>query len=384
MLQELNAWVVGASLLDGWDKVPFGFWTVVFFVFGAIVGSFLNVCICRMPDGVSVVTPASRCPKCGDRIPWYLNIPILSWIALRGKCRQCKTKISVRYPIVEFMTAILFAGVWMRYGDLGDVAGTLVLTLALGIFCSGLVVASFIDIDHFIIPDAITLGGIAAGFLASLLAPGLHGEEVAYMALQSSFLGIVVGGGIVYAALRIGKALFGRKKYPIESGQRAEFGETGIQIGEDTIPYEDVFYRKTDRVLASATRVELPDRCFWNCDVSLSPEKLVVGSETYNPSEVSRMSLEAPAVVIPREAMGFGDVKFMAAIGAFLGWEATLFSIMASSILGAFAGVGAILIGKQEWSSRIPYGPYIALAAILWIFGGDVWMTRFITTGALF
>ena len=117
--------------------------------------------------------------------------------------------------------------------------------------------------------------------------------------------------------------------------------------------------------------IELVDRCYKQARVRLSPDRLLIGEENFKPEEVHHMELVADRMVLPREAMGFGDVKFMAAIGAFLGWQATIFSLMVSSIIGAVVGIALILLRKQEWSSRLPYGPYIAIAAAIWIFGGN-------------
>ena len=119
-----------------------------------------------------------------------------------------------------------------------------------------------------------------------------------------------------------------------------------------------------------ATRIELADRCYPKAAVRLTPTHLQIGDDTFKPEDVPHMEALADRIVLPREAMGFGDVKFMAAIGAFLGWPAVLFSLMMSSIIGALVGLGLIAAKKQEWSSRLPYGPYIALAAMLWIFRG--------------
>jgi leader peptidase (prepilin peptidase)/N-methyltransferase len=116
--------------------------------------------------------------------------------------------------------------------------------------------------------------------------------------------------------------------------------------------------------------VELADRCYKNVLVRLMPEKLLIGDEQLNPEDVPHLEAVSSEIILPREAMGFGDVKFMAAIGAFMGWQATLFSLMVSSIIGAIVGVTLIACGKREWSSRLPYGPYIAAAAVIWMFGG--------------
>src|SRR2546421_12398237 len=166
-----------------WAAVPFQFWSAVFFLFGCIVGSFLNVCIHRMPLGLSIVSPPSHCPHCQYAIPWYLNIPLVTWLYLRGKCRNCGAPISIRYFLVELLTALLFLSCWLAFGH-----QSAWLALVYAIFLSGLVVATFIDFEHFIIPDEITIGGMGAGFLCSFLLPLLHGETSLAGAMKQSFL----------------------------------------------------------------------------------------------------------------------------------------------------------------------------------------------------
>ena len=148
------------------------------------------------------------------------------------------------------------------------------------------------------------------------------------------------------------------------------FTETALVYEEKTIPFEDLFYRKSDTITIEARYVELIDRCYRNIAVRLSPERLELGEEVMDPESVQHMEVVTEKMVLPQEAMGFGDVKFMAAIGAFLGWEATVFSLMVSSIIGSLVGLTLIVLKRQAWSSRLPYGPYIALAALIWIFGG--------------
>lgn len=165
---------------------------VVAFSFGAIVGSFLNVCIYRVPAGESVVTPRSRCPECGEAIRWYCNIPIVSYFVLRGRCAGCGTKISSRYPLVEALTGGLFAMTLWCFG-------LSVATLVYWLFLSALVVITFIDLDHQIIPNSVSLPGIIIGVGASFFIPWHHWTD--------SLLGIALGGGslwlvaIVYLAL---------------------------------------------------------------------------------------------------------------------------------------------------------------------------------------
>ena len=151
--------------------VPFHFWSFTFFVFGCIVGSFLNVCIHRMPLGESVVSPPSHCPHCQYQIPSYLNIPLVTWLWLRGKCANCAAPISPRYFAVELLTGLTFLVTWLHFGGKGFPSPIIYCVLL-----AGFIVATFIDLEHFIIPDEITIGGIVVGLLLSAAAPALQGN----------------------------------------------------------------------------------------------------------------------------------------------------------------------------------------------------------------
>jgi leader peptidase (prepilin peptidase) / N-methyltransferase len=155
------------------------------------------------------------------------------------------------------------------------------------------------------------------------------------------------------------------------------FSETAVHLPDKEIPYEELFYRRSDVILLHARTVELVDRCYRDVLVRLTPDKLRIGDEELKPEEVPHMEAVSAEITLPREAMGFGDVKFMAAIGAFLGWQSVIFSMMVSSIIGSVVGITLIAVGKREWSSKLPYGPYIALAAAIWIFSGRRWWASF-------
>jgi len=359
-----------------WAAVPFHFWSVVFFVFGCIVGSFLNVCIYRLPLGQSVVSPPSHCPHCKYSIPWYLNIPLVTWLYLRGKCKNCGAAISSRYFLVELLSGVAFLSCWLGFGGYSPA-----VALLHGLFLAGLLVATFIDFEHFIIPDEITIGGMIAGVLCSVLVPALHQQTSRLLALKESLLGLGLGVGLVYSILRMGKLLFGRQKLTLPEETRIVFGETAVQLPDRTIPYEDVFYRPSDVIARQARTVELVDRCYKDVLVRLTPARLEIGEEKLNPEQVPHLEALSAEIVLPREAMGLGDVKFMGAIGAFLGWPAILFSLVISSFIGAVVGMVLVLAGRRALGSRIPYGPYIAVAAALWIFAGRdllAWYGRFI------
>jgi leader peptidase (prepilin peptidase) / N-methyltransferase len=255
----------------------------VVFTFGAVVGSFLNVCIHRMPLDQSIVTPRSHCPHCNARIGWADNIPLVSYLALRGKCRHCGARISARYFVVELLTAVLFLLMWLKLTewDQPPVQGIYFLK---GPICwmviAGLIVATFIDFEHYIIPNEITFGGVIVGLLLSTVYPPLMDADTIKLSLMRSLLGAVVGGLSLLTVAVVGKLIF------------------------------------------------------------------------------------------RKEAMGRGDVKLLAAIGALFGWQSTLFTILISSLLGGMIGLVLVLGRRKGWESRIPYGPYIAFGAVLWMFCG--------------
>jgi leader peptidase (prepilin peptidase) / N-methyltransferase len=352
-----------------WARVPFGFWTVSLFVFGCIVGSFLNVCIHRMPRGESIVSPPSHCPYCNYSIPWYLNIPLLTWLYLRGRCANCKAPISIRYFLVELLTGVVFAVCWIKFGN-----PTPALALVYCFFIAGLIVATFIDFEHFIIPDEITFGGIAVGFILSFLLPSMHFTKSASDSMQQSLLGVGVGVGILYGILRLGKLFFGRQRMALEPGTHVVFTETHMKWPGSEIEYGDVLYRTSDTIHFHAQQLEMIDRCYKDVEVSLRQNRLLVGEEVFDPNTVLHMEATLDELVLPREAMGLGDVKFMGAIGAFLGWQSVVFSLAVSSMIGSVVGVTLIALKKKEWSNRLPYGPYISMAVVIWIFYGREWI----------
>jgi leader peptidase (prepilin peptidase) / N-methyltransferase len=164
------------------DGMPPAFFIVVAAAFGAIVGSFLNVCIYRLPIGKSIAWPASACTSCGRELSWYENIPVLAYTVLRGRCRTCGAQISVRYPLIEALTGAMFACAWWYYGP-----GVLLVSRV--VFGCALIVLFAIDLEHHLLPNSITLPGIIVGFVFSLFtSPGW----------MASIIGIVVGGGVLW------------------------------------------------------------------------------------------------------------------------------------------------------------------------------------------
>lgn len=253
------------------------FYYIFYFVLGALFGSFANVIILRLPKGESIALPPSHCVQCKKKISWYDNIPIFSWFILCGKCRSCKAKFSIRYPTVEFLTAILFLLVYIKFNT-GQAVNFQIIEYLIFVFC--LVVVSMIDFDHMILPDVFTLSGIVIGLLGSLWSPD--------RTFLDSLIGVLVGGGFFWA-----------------------------------IAYFYYVWRGEDGI-------------------------------------------------------GGGDIKLTAWIGAVLGWQSIAFVVLASSILGSIVGLVLVIKTKGGLKLKIPYGPYLALGAVLYLFVGTTYKSWYL------
>jgi len=260
--------------------------TAFVFIFGLIVGSFLNVCIVRLPGGRSVVNPPSHCPRCRERIKFYDNIPLISFLILRGRCRSCGERISWRYPFVELLNGLLYVWILREFW----LSGEMLLVMA---FCSSLIVITFVDFDHQIIPDVITVPGMLVGltlapfFMSALRAPlpfnldHLLPHAGTYL---TGFLNSVIG-------LILGAA-------PL------------LAIGW--------IWEKLRHI----------------------------------------------------EAMGGGDIKLMGMVGSFLGWKGALLTIMLGALTGSLIGITLIMLRRQRMDKVIPFGPFLALGALVTAFYG--------------
>lgn len=278
-------------------------------LFGAIVGSFLNVVIYRLPLEKSIVTPGSHC-ACGKPIAWFDNIPVLSWFILRGKARCCGRPYSFRYAAVELLTAGLFLGCALQFGPAKALLGML--------FVACLVCATFIDLDHMIIPDPFTIWLAVIGVVAAFAFPALHGVTA-----EMPLLAHLRSGGVAIVGVMIGSALI-------------------LWI----------------KLLAEA--------------------------------------------VLRKEAMGFGDVTFMGAIGAFCGWQGALFAVFGGAIVGSVwvglarlwmlvAGKSAPIAPRAETADgqeteelgmgvHVPFGPMLAVGAAIYFLGADRWFDAYLGT----
>jgi leader peptidase (prepilin peptidase)/N-methyltransferase len=349
------------------------------FVLGASIGSFLNVCIYRMPLDLSVNEPKrSFCPSCKKSIPWHQNVPLLSWLILRGRCANCDGRIAFRYFGVELLTALLFLCVWRTFPP--------TMALAYWVFVALVIVATFIDFEHFIIPDQISIGGTVAGVVACLAVPELMDTDSRIAAVTRSILAAALGYLTLWMVLEAGKMAFGRKRIRLEAPTPFSWKRQGedadFVVGDERSLWSEYFARETDRLLLYCNEAKVDHRVFNDVTLEFHYNRVAVGGQEYVLDTVDDISGVVRELQIPREAMGRGDLKFLAAIGAFLGWRAVLFSIFAGSVLGSFVGLLTLILGKRVWSAKLPFGPYLAFGALTWMFFGAAlirWYIQLVT-----
>jgi leader peptidase (prepilin peptidase) / N-methyltransferase len=249
--------------------------------------------------------------------------------------------------------------------------------LSVWVILSVLVVTTFIDLEFFIIPDSMSKGGIVAGLLLSFLTPGLHNASTPVEAVILALAGALVGALILYLIGELGKRVFGRYKVILSAPTRFSLetlppDDRQILIDGERFLWSEHFFRKSDRIVVHATEVEINGSDYQNIDLTFFHDRLVAVRETIPLDKVTHLAGRALNATFPREAMGLGDVKLIAAIGSFVGWQGILFTIAAASFFGATFGIVAIVLGKRERSAKIPFGPYLALAAVIWLFWRDI------------
>ena len=370
--------------------LPSTFWTLAFFAFafGCCVGSFLNVVIYRVPRDMKVSEPKrSFCPACKYQIPIWLNIPILSWLMLRGKCANCKLPISPRYLLVELLTGLLFLAAFLHLGQLDRWTGWDHTIIAAWIFLALAVAGSFIDIEHQILPHSITWGGAAVGLICAALIPDLIVKDMSrWTTVLHSLGGALLGFAVIWIIVQLGKLAFGRLK--MEFAVSVPWSVTQEEGSEDVVlkvtgpdkvheeTWANIFSRESDRLIIKAPSAQLGTRSVENVILTMTNENVSVISqaggetETIPLEQIPSMSGTCLQVEQPREAMGMGDANWMACVGAFFGWKAVLFTILAGSCIGAALSLTMILLRRREWAARIPCGPYLAGGAIIWMFYG--------------
>ena len=341
------------------------------FVLGAVVGSFLNVCIYRWPVELSVNKPRrSFCPHCKQPIRWHQNLPLISWLVLGGRCANCGATIAFRYFAVELVTALAFLAIWQVF--------PWPMAIAYWIFVSLLIIGTFIDFEHFIIPDRVTIGGIVAGVVCSVTVPALMGTDSRIAAGVRSLLAAGLGYVILLIVLEAGKIAFGRKRIEFDTPTPFTWtkrdDDAHFIVGPEESLWSEYFAREKDRLLLQCDEVRIDEHEYGNVTLAFRYDRVNVDGHVLMLDDLTHISGVTRELVIPREAMGRGDLKFLAAIGAFLGWRAVLFSLFAGSLLGSVIGLVTLVVGKPVWSAKLPFGPYLAFGAVAWMFFGELFL----------
>jgi leader peptidase (prepilin peptidase)/N-methyltransferase len=345
------------------------FFSIFAFLLGAAVGSFLNVCIYRWPVDLSINRPRrSFCPACKQPIPWYQNLPLVSWLVLGGRCANCDTRISFRYFAVELVTALFFLAIWQRF--------PWPVAIAYWIFVSFLIIGTFIDFEHLIIPDRVTIGGMIAGVACSVIVPALMETDSRVAAGIRAALAAALGYVILWIVLEAGKIAFGRKRVQFDSPTPFTWTKRGddadFVVGTEESLWSEYFARENDRLLLQCDEVAIDRHEYGSVTLAFRYDRVHADARVLMLDDVTHISGVTRELVIPREAMGRGDLKFLAAIGAFLGWRAVLFSLFAGSLLGSIIGLITLVVGRPVWSAKLPFGPYLAFGAVVWMFFGEV------------
>ena len=346
-------------------------WLIPAFLIGACIGSFLNVVIYRVPLGMSVNEPKrSFCPKCRKDIPMWLNFPLVSWLWLRGKCKECGAPIAFRYFGVELLTAVLFAVTWYLFPPQ--------VVIFLWVMVSLLVAITFIDAEHLIIPTGLTWAGSVIGLGACAVWPqlpvmaGVGGNWLS--GLKHGGIGWVAGFVGLWFVVELGKMAFGKKAMKFEKAVEWHLKEPeGDQdpmlfvIDGDEIPWWDLFCRKSDRLLVETTDILVDGESVGGGSLVIRETEITLPDGSIKHlTKMKTLAGTATSVVIPREAMGIGDIHLLGMIGAFFGWTGVFFSLFAASI---FAIIAAI-IGRIGFGKQLPFGPFLAMGCLAWAYGG--------------
>jgi leader peptidase (prepilin peptidase)/N-methyltransferase len=335
--------------------------------FGAAVGSFLNVCVWRMPrEGLGVSKPArSFCPLCGAAIAWFDNLPVLSWLALGGRCRSCRAPIAARYPLVEALTGVLFAVVTDRF--LFETGGTLWGLGVLLVLMSALVVAVFIDIDLRILPDEVTVGGMHFLPIAMVLLPELRigsGQgsvcrllvwiSEAGAPLRGSGSGELLGTGTVVGVLVVVALVL------FVVGAAVYRAYRRWRLPEEPRRFRDVSLAGLLTAASGCLVLAIQLRPEW----ALSPSAYSLGACLLGMLAGSSMVWIIGVVatkIFRKPAMGFGDVKLMGLLGGMTGWSGALIGFLGACVLGSVWGIGRLIVSRDRY---LPFGPFLTIACV--------------------
>src|SRR2546423_1335308 len=270
---------------------PLAIYQIIFaafaFALGAVVGSFLNVCIYRLPLDLSVNKPRrSFCPSCKAQLTWYQNIPLLSWIFLRGKCANCGARIAFRYFAVELLTALLFLWVWKVF--------PWQIAIAYSVLVSLLIAATFIDFEHFIIPDEITIGGTVAGVIASAIVPQLMETASRGRAVLASAVSAALGYVVLWIVLEAGKKVFGKKRIKLDGPTPFSWTRKGddadFVVGDEQGLWSDYFSRETDQLILHCDEAIVAERNLGVADLRFHYDRVNVGGEQFALDALERIS----------------------------------------------------------------------------------------------
>lgn len=333
-------------------------------LFGLIVGSFLGCCVYRIPRDIPIWNPSrSFCPHCHSAIRWFDNVPVVGWIRLGGRCSFCKKPISWRYPLIELLTAGLFIAGTYRFG--------FPVALSIWLFYAALVAATFIDLELLLIPDVISFGCLVLGLLFSTIFPELHSTRSPWIGIGDSAIGALSGAAILFVIGELGKLAFGRYKLALNHPVAFRFENQVEQdrclfIDGERFGWDEHFFRGSDRIRLRASNIELNGEPLGDCEISFLGDHLQCGSQTVPLSEIKQLMGTTSDAEFPREAMGRGDVKLLAGIGSFVGWKGIMFCVPIAALVGSVFGVAVIMLGRRGLSARVPFGPFLSLAAILW------------------
>ena len=339
-----------------------------FGLFGACVGSFLNVVIYRLPRGLSVNEPRrSFCPQCKAPIPWYLNLPVISYLMLRGRTACCKRPYTARYCIVELACALLFAAVaWYFCTD--DILTQVLLCAWVALMLACLC----IDWEQMVVLPMLTILAAVAGVGISLLSPWFSGEGIEPLqGLMSSASGAFGGFLLFRLVALVGKLMFGRRQQTFDTPQNwvlhqaADGEDVELLIGRERLLWSDLFMETSNRFTLQAATV-----------AQHAPEtgELVFAVDSLTLPDGSRLMLEehdelsgtCRGYAARKEAMGSGDAWLALAIGALCGWQGVVFALVGGSIIG----IGAALVARIGRGTPMPFGPALIAAALIWLFYG--------------
>lgn len=340
---------------------------VILAVIGACVGSFLNVVVYRMPRGISVRKPArSFCPACGKPIPWYLNIPLLSWLALRGRSACCRRPIAVRYWLLEAACAGFFYAVgWVFAYE------ALVTQVAICLWGAALLALLAMDWEQMVVEPRVVVCAALCGLVAAVCDPALVAEWA-----SEYWEGLVwgLGGALVgYAVFRLvalgGRLFFGRRscRFPeaVSFYMRQEGEDIVLTAGGRDFLWSEVFLEDSDRLVLE--QAEAPALSAERGRIILRADRLVLpGGECRSLETLESLSGSCCGVQICREAMGSGDAWLALAIGSLCGWQGVIFALVG----GSFIGLGMALVCRIRRGVPMPFGPSLILAAFLWLFWG--------------